>query len=91
MISPPFETHPNVLTPDNKPDYAVSSPMADEIPLANVIRVECHGSWWMATIGPRPHGLTADGATWESAVRRLVTRAELMRWPVDETWQDRME
>ena len=80
-----------MLIPDDKPDIAVSTPMADEIPLANVVRVIRCGDYWVARIGPPDRGLTDFGLSPERAVTDLMRRCELLNWSWDETWVDRLE
>ena len=80
-----------MLTPDRKPDMGQVSPMADEIPLANVVRLERVGRAWTARIGPPGAGIAATGGTWAALIRRLVSHAEYHHWPIDEGWRDRME
>ena len=79
-----------MLTPDRKPDIVKVNPVADEVPLANVIRFERTGRTWRARIGPVGQTIEAEGGTWHGAVRRLVARCERLNWPIDEGWVDRL-
>jgi hypothetical protein len=63
--------------------------MADEIALANVIRLEKHGLVWRALIGPDPaSGLFAFGYTRLHALVNLDARCELLGWVFDDTYRE---
>lgn len=80
-----------MLTPDRKPDSVKTSPMADEIRLANVVRLQRVAGRWHAVVGPLTYSLGAWGNDPSEALTRLAALADEMLWPWDETWQDRME
>jgi hypothetical protein len=79
-----------VLTPDRKPDLVKTAPMADEIPLANVVRFEREGLRWRARIGPKDSGLSCLGTTPFIAVVYLMAQCEGLHWPFDDGWRDRL-
>lgn len=66
--------------------------MADEVPLANVVRLEYHaeGGLWSASVGPREGGLRATGRDRAEAIMGLLAVCDWVHWPWDETWTDRL-
>jgi hypothetical protein len=77
--------------PDRKADSVKSNIMADEIPLANVIRFQREGRSWRARIGPKDQGLSAIGQTPFHAVIYLLAQCDGLHWPWDDGWRDRLE
>ena len=65
--------------------------MADEIRLANVIRMEQKHGQWYATVGPPEYSLRARGIIPLEALARLAILATESGWQFDETWVDRLE
>jgi hypothetical protein len=84
--------YPTVLTPERKADIVKTNPnMADEIPLANVVRFERDGRLWSARIGPGGLGLIAHGRTPRYALVYLMDQCERLEWAFDEGWAERLE
>jgi hypothetical protein len=81
-----------VVIPDRTPDSRVPEKnVADELALANVIRLECEGRLWCAVIGPDARegsGLRAFGHTPRQATLDLLIRCETLGWCFDETWRE---
>jgi hypothetical protein len=71
--------------------------VADQVPLANVIRVERDSEtdpgieWWVARLGPAGRGITRTGPTPEQAVVSVMLAAAQERWVWDSEWRNRME
>lgn len=77
------------MIPDRSNDTVRTEPVADEVDLANVIRLEKRIDTWVASVGPRGRGLCGWGATPRHAVEGLFDRAEFLGWTFDDTWRER--
>jgi hypothetical protein len=66
--------------------------VVDQIPLANVIRLERDedACVWRARIGPRDRGIEATGSTPEGATLRLVNKLDAQGWWFDSAWKDHL-
>jgi hypothetical protein len=78
-----------VNVPDHRPDVVRTEPVADEIALCNVIRLEKHGRLWRALVGPdHASGMQAFGDTPRRAILHLAIRCEALGWSWDDTWRE---
>jgi hypothetical protein len=80
------------MIPDRQAETRAPT-VADQIPLANVIRLERDedACLWVARIGPRGEGIEASGATPEGSLLRLAGKLDAQGWWFDSGWKDRME
>jgi len=80
------------MIPDRQAESRAPT-VADEIPLANVIRVERFErplGFWIARIGPHDGGIWHSGRTPDEAVANLARWTAERMWPWDSGWRDRM-